>query len=418
MNVLVLKVLLASFLTLIIVVAYFMRQRYPVVQVILNRRGVLLLLIALLRLLPFTLIFLVVNIGAQSDVTAYFWPQATSALSGEVIYRDFVSHYAPFFPYLLAAAVSIWYDPRAIILLMILIESSILLTTHQIYTSQRAANHRGFAAFIYLCLPLPWMMIVLGGQEDIWLWGAGILIYSLIRARHTAWAGVTTSLAFLSTKALFAIAALPLFAIVPNRRPWINGFVLTTLAFSVPLWMIVETAITMPLREGSSVSPPNLWFTMNTLLGDVFPLGSSHFSIASLAFIMILGTWVAWTYRRSILTDVTCFFSTWVLIFVLVLLLSPKSLTNYIAIFMMPLAYLLQNHQVGVWQTSAVLLLNLIGSIQSSFWYRLGGPSPAQLATLDAPSYAIEIAMEAVMLLILVWLAYQCVCWIRLSSKC
>ncbi len=66
----------------------------------------------------FAAAFLILRFEPQSDVVGAYMPQARAAMNGAVIYRDFVSSYAPLFPYALAAALKyVWASPKMIVLL-------------------------------------------------------------------------------------------------------------------------------------------------------------------------------------------------------------------------------------------------------------------------------------------------------------
>src|SRR5690606_41498846 len=55
----------------------------------------------LFRLVPFVLVYILLNIDPQSDVEG-FWEEASLAFQGKIVYRDFWSPYSPLYPYFLA----------------------------------------------------------------------------------------------------------------------------------------------------------------------------------------------------------------------------------------------------------------------------------------------------------------------------
>ena len=99
----------------------------------------------------------------------------------------------------------------------------------------------------------------------------------------------------------------------------------------------------------------------------------------------------------------------WILVYSLLMLLSPKSLGNYAGIFFLPLAFLSVAHNA---HGAAYLwgALNVLVSIQPSLWFRLGTPSYSDGLFLREGPAGLEFAMELAMLGVLaglVWMSGQ-----------
>jgi len=395
MGIVVAKAVLSVVLILLTLGLYRLRNA-SAVQRLTSTQWSVPLAILVFRWLPFTAIYLFLGINAQSDVISYFWPQAVAAAQGEVVYRDFVSHYSPFFPYILSLAIHLWWEPRAIIVLMILIESITLWLANvfcQRYLSKEQCN---YAALIYLMLPAPFVMIVLGGQEDVWLWTAGLLVIWLLVNDKPFWAGVVGGLGFLATKALFALP-LAVYAVTSKRfNHYIIGVGLVGIVSIAVLWPLVGSKIFMPLIESSSLSPPNIWFLLTFINSPYISANANWLSLVSLGSVILIAN----LHQRQTSTPIG-YLSGWVVLYCAVMFLSPKSLGNYVAIFCMPFIYLCIIFQDSL-SLIFMLLLNFLASVQPSLWYRLGSPNHANLAFLDSFLHFTEFSMEIGMLFLLV----------------
>jgi hypothetical protein len=162
------------------------------------------LLAFLSRILPFIIVYIIYGYDAQSDVQI-FWKSAQHAAKFELVYRDFDSVYSPFFAYITALPLYLWDNARAVTLLMIFVELSVLWLTMKTYPAENQPSTL-FKALIYLLLPGPYIFCVLGGQEDIWMWGfACLVVYAWQHKKSDLVLGIITGLGLLTTKAFFVL---------------------------------------------------------------------------------------------------------------------------------------------------------------------------------------------------------------------
>jgi hypothetical protein len=139
-----------------------------------NEKLVLGLGFLLFRLIPWIGIFLIVNEEPRGDIPFFFY-KAEAAKRGGFVYRDFWSYHAPLYAYIISIPVWIWHNARAIVLFMVLMESGILWLTYQTYKSKSSKALQ--LAVIYYMLPAAFMYILVDGQEEVWFWGAALLIW-------------------------------------------------------------------------------------------------------------------------------------------------------------------------------------------------------------------------------------------------
>lgn len=168
----------------------------------------------------------------------------------------------------------------------------------------------------------------------------------------------------------------------------------------------------MPLQEATQVAPPNIWFTLNALSNGQLALGTPLLSFGAMIGVLILGSLFFYRHRQALKT-VEGLLSGWIFIFSAFMLLSPKSLGNYAAIFLMPLTFvvLLRNDRFALGLT---LALNFLVSMQPSLWYRLGSPTHVSLTFLQNPLQFAEFSMELLALVVLAAIAMRCQRWVAL----
>ncbi|WP_439584495.1 hypothetical protein [Dyadobacter bucti] len=213
----------------------------------------------ILRLIPWAGIFLIVSEEPRGDIPFFFY-KAEAAKNGGFVYRDFWSYHAPIYAYIISLPVWIWHNARAIVLFMVLMESGILWLTYQTYKqkSSRALQ----LAIIYYLLPAGFMYILVDGQEEVWFWGAALLIwrYTIRKTDHyEIGIGLLYALALLTIKVTF-IFLLPALLVVVKRPV---KMLLVMAAVGIPAvgflyWQIGDLFL-MPIRHTEQLMTPNLF---------------------------------------------------------------------------------------------------------------------------------------------------------------
>lgn len=241
---------------------YYRNQLKP----ILERNATLTTYLAFigLRIVPFVCVYVVLNQAPRSDVD-FFFNRAVPALQGKIVYRDFMSYHAPLFNYFIGLPLLIWYSPKAIILLMALMEFIIAKATLRYYK----INVLWFV--LYYLLPLPFVAMILSSEEDLWMWGFGLLTLMLPESRRfSLWAGILWGLGMLIIKFMLVVFLIPLFFIVPNRVQYISGLLLVGVPSLALLYALVGMDFLMPIQHSSLPMTPNLVSVLRPLLGTFF----------------------------------------------------------------------------------------------------------------------------------------------------
>jgi len=327
------------------------------------------------RFAVFIGLYIVLDFAVPSDVSAYYLPQARSALDGLLIYRDFPSNYGPLFPYIAACSLLVYNAPESIVLLTILIEGSALFAwTHvgrRFFTDKTVS----LATLIYLCSGAVLFNVPVAGQNQVWL-SAGLAGSLLVAASHRhVTSGAVAGLGLLATKVLFLVPVPALFFGTQKRWRWLTGFLLVSIVGYAAVAFAGGNVLMPILDESGNWTSGNVPYLL-TLLGlDLTTSGSN------LALLALLGGGLASTYLAATIpvwTDTSARLRRAVILLPLLclvlLLFSKKAYTNYLTIFYFPLALVLASRaqtRRGIYQLLLGLgLFNALATLEPSLWYR------------------------------------------------
>ncbi|MBC8153630.1 MAG: hypothetical protein H7Z72_12030 [Bacteroidetes bacterium] len=340
-----------------------------------------------LRLVPFLTLYVLLGFKTTSDLVG-FYNGAVAASQGLMPYRDFITVYAPFYSYLTAIPILIWYDARSIVVFMMVIEGLALWGTYRLYRLSLTT------VLLYLLLPATLLFCVVGGQEDIWMWGFGLLTIPLVRHQRILAVGVVLGLALVLTKALFVLFVPVIFFWVNKKIHLLAGMVIIGVPVLAWLYGVSEWAFLMPMQLTQDPLAPNLRSVLHPFLGDLIDrLPLRAYNYTALASVMILSTVFVWRWKTAGIAYLSMLARAWVLVYALIMLLVPSAYAVYAFGFMLPLlAGGIPNWQRG--RSLAVLVLfNFLAAIQPTTWWRLGRRTYA-LIDLASPRFLLEYTMQ------------------------
>ena len=360
------------------------------------------LLSFLCRILPFLIVYIFYGFDAQSDVQI-FWKSAQHAAKFELVYRDFDSVYSPFFAYITALPLYLWDNARAVALLMIFVELSVLWLTMKTYPAENQPSTL-FKALIYLLLPGPYIFCILGGQEDIWMWGfACLVVYAWQHKKSDLVLGIITGLGLLTTKAFFVLLLPLLLLKVKNKAKFILGNALVELPVLLILFLLGGDSFLMPIRLAQDPMAVNMWSVINPLIWD-YGITKDIKILNWIGLFIILGVALWQTFKSQIL-DIQAFIpKIWIIIFGIMMIVQIGAYANYIFIYSMPLLFCFD-----FFKNKTFLLFTFIiqgfATVQPSFWFRIGKPF-LRFDNLLGAKFAIEYALEIVVFVgVIYWLS-------------
>ena len=366
MNIIVLKAVLSIFLLFI----FWLLLDNPRFRFLIEKRHFISLLFSFLlfRILPFIFIYGILNMPAQSDVEAFYF-QANQAIQFKKVYTEFESFYAPLFPYLIAIPLFFHNSGKSIIFFMIIIEFVAAIGTYHYFKQEDNAKKY---SVLYFLLPAPLVFTVLGGQEDVWMWL--FIAWGLLAAKkfkNEIYLGVFVGLAFLCTKIIIIIFLIPVLFSIVNKKNLLTGIFLITIPAFVFFYWLVGNNIFMPLSESASIYPPNIWTVLFPLTSGNLPINHKSISFIGIGIGVLLSILLTQTKQLSFNSSKFKLVYIWIISYALMIIFSKKSLGNYLAIFMLPLLFTLNLKGMNL---VLLLIINLVGVVQPSTWFRLGMP--------------------------------------------
>lgn len=348
--------------------------------------------ILILRIIPFVLIYVVLNQTPRGDVP-FFWGKATVAYDWKLVYRDFASYHAPLFAYIITLPIALWYTPKAIVLLMVLIEAFIVWGTYRTYKNKTPNALKSI--MLYLLLSGPMVMVLLGGQEDIWLWGVAVwMLYYFQRTQHEGFGlGTRFAVGLLTIKATFVFWLFPLWLLLKKRWQFLWGMVVIGVPSLAVLYWAMGFDFLMPLQMTTNLLTPNLFTISRPLLTAI--LGHAPdlptFSWISLAFTMSAAMWLTYQIRHKPLRQSLplAFLAT----YISMTFFQSTSVGYYAFTYMLPLVFELIDWKKR--QDVAVLLFfNALLVVQPFLFTHLNSPTYDDISVLTHPLYLLEYTFQ------------------------
>ncbi|GAB3313569.1 hypothetical protein GCM10027299_00720 [Larkinella ripae] len=387
------KAAASLFLSVLLVLVW---NRRSAIESFLDRRDAPWLLIfwALLRLVPFLAVYLIFDFAPQSDVANYYYPIGLSAKSLEIPYRDVYNPYAPLYGFWMAIPLVIWNNTRSLVLFLTLVELVAVWLTFRTYDGLLARGERLFRALFYFMLPVPFVMSVLSGQEDIFLWIFALLTIVVLKRDGNAYrCGLLLALGILSTKAVFILIILPFFLLTRRWLPLLAG--LATLGVPALVFLYLKTHslfIDQPLEEGRYLKAPNWASVLHPWTSGFINPDLSIWTYAGLLICLLVGVQ---TLRLRANHDYRTYFPLfYIATFSIMTVVQKNAIANYAYLFMLPLVFQMVDFRK---KTAPVVLLlfNVVAAVQPSFWWRIGQPYYQSIRQLlSRPDYALEYGME------------------------
>ena len=345
------------------------------------------------RLIPFLIIYVALGFEPQSDVP-YFYPIAKSAGRLDIPYRDVYSCYSPFFGHWLSIPLRLFDDLRTIVLTMTLVELGAVWLTVRVYGIGYDRGEQLFRCLVYYLLPVSFVFCVFSGQEDVALWGMGLLgVWLWQRTQYAFLGGVLLGLSLLLTKATFVLLLLPLW-LLTNRK---LAFTLGLAVVGVPtlVWLYRNTGtlfIEQQVFEGTYLKAPNWRSLINPWLNNYLSTDNQPGKWVTLGLLFGSIVWTTTQVRRR--ADLAGYLPMlFVAAYAAMSVLQQNAISNYAYTFMLPLVFcLLDLRRPG--QVAGFLFFNLLAANHPSLWWRLKQPLYASLRELTNPSALAEYTME------------------------
>jgi len=358
----------------------------------------------LLRLIPWIGIFLVLNEDPRGDIPFFFY-KAEAAKAGGFVYRDFWSYHAPLYAYIISIPVWIWHNSRAIVLFMVIMESAILWLTYKTYKikSSRALQY----AIIYLMLPAGFMYILVDGQEEVWFWGAALLIwrYTLKHKDHyEIGAGLLFALTLLTIKVTF-IFLLPAILVVVKKPV---KMLLVMAAVGIPAvgflyWQIGDLFL-MPIQHTEQLMTPNL-FSISRPFVELFihinEKKSTMINWIGLLFTVFLPAYMAFKARHRHISEILP--GIFIAVFVCMMIFQASAMGAYLIAYLMAVLFDIIDIR-KTWHLIVLLAVNWLTVVQPFVWVYIHQPSYTSFGMFGNLSNLFEYVLQILNVLCFVWI--------------
>jgi hypothetical protein len=375
------------------------------------------------RMVVYIVVFLFLDLPAQSDVAGAYYPQAKAALSGLLPYRDFPSSYGPMFSYLAALPLLVWDSPKSIILLTIVFEILSFLLWMRILGMAADAEVARHAAWLYLFSAFPLWNVAILGQNQVWVSALLALSILLAVAYRPISSGLTFALSIIFVKFLSGIFLPGVVSFTKKPVQWISAFGLSLVA-AYGICYAFGLDILLPIKgEGLDATSGNIWYLLSVLGLEIsrpwLHLGCNI--LAGLA--VLLAYWIIIARRKCVfLSDVIL---TMCLVFLVFLSVSKKAYTNYVEMIFLPLCFALSaTIRCRGSEFLRLLLfgfLNIVWLCEPSLWFRwMHNQNLSVLTDLMATgtrAYGyIFLAVDLLLLAGYIWLISE-LAWLLFKSQ-
>jgi hypothetical protein len=358
----------------------------------------------LLRLIPWIGIFLIINEDPRGDIPFFFY-KAEAAKKGGFVYRDFWSYHAPLYAYIISLPVWIWHNSRAIVLFMVLMESGILWLTYQTY-KKRTSNALQLA-MIYYMLPAAFMYILVDGQEEVWFWGAALLIWRFTIKKPVDYeigVGLLYALALLTIKVTF-IFLLPALLVVVKKPV---KMLLVMAAVGLPAvgflyWQIGDLFL-MPIQHTEQLMTPNLFSITRPFVETIIHINEKKSTLINwfgLLFTVFVPAYMAFKARHKHINEVLP--GIFIACFVCMMIFQASAMGAYVIAYLMAVLFEVIDIRKSI-HVVVLLAVNWLTVVQPFVWVYIKQPAYTSLGMFGNPSFLFEYALQILNVLCFFWI--------------
>jgi hypothetical protein len=369
-----------------------------------------------LQLVPalglFVALYVVGHQEPTSDVPGYYIPAARAALAGQVPVRDFALSYAPLFAYVGAALMFVWNSGKVFALFAILLNAVALVWWHSAATACFDRSTARHCTVLYATSGHVLVQALLGTNQA-WI-NAALAASALLVARERSVAsGLAQAVVACTTKVLAHLFWPVLWICAPQRLRWAAAATLPTAAiYAVFLAAGAGPGLLYPLRhEGELISPGNLPYLLDLVLGGTGPLERIVFDILA---VTALALTIAWLYIRASGLPArnrrTLLLAGLALTGLVFMVFSKKSFTGYVIFVLYPIVYVLVSRVAGSrTRIGFLLVFNALLVAEPSLWFHLEGfhwPLRTWFKTVGGPVVTGFTLLDVALLSCYVYLAW------------
>ena len=361
----------------------------------------------LFRLLPFIVVYIYLNQTPRGDIP-FFFPKAEMAIAGKMVYKDFLMYHAPIFPYIISLSLVFWKSSKSLVLLFLVGEFTVLLLTINYLKPTINKKKLLYLSHLYFILPAPLIIVLLGGQEDIWLWGIFVLGLWLYNDKKNIFVlGLVLSFLITTLKFTAIIVFIPIFFMIglKDKLKLFLSVAIPTLLILGYFYLEVGNNLFMFIKHTVDPYSPNLYSISN----PIFASFHNNFNLTQLNWIYL-----------SILSGILMFLGisfyklplekalphVWIISFGLFNILLPASMLYYTFIYLIAIWFFLIKHEN---RTSLLIFLifNTLIISQPYLFVNQGSLIHSDFSFIGKPIQTIEYVTELLSVTLIVYYCLQ-----------
>lgn len=331
----------------------------------------------------------------REETFLFFYTKASNALQLKLVYRDFISYHSPLFAYIIAIPLLIWHNPAVLIGLMILGELLCLIQTNRLIQKTFNEGNYSLHTILYFLLPAPTIMLLFGGQEDIWLWGiyaSGLIVYH--QSKNILKTGLVLSCLLICLKITSIFIFIPLFfqSKFPTKIKWLLGVGIPTIVVFGTIYLFAGNSLFMFIQHTKDPYSPNIFSISYPFLLFIY----ENHSLTTLnwagLFLLCSSLFGLGFYIRNIEFEKTAPY-VWIITFGLFNMLLPASMIYYTYIYMIAIFYYLIINS-SIKRQVLFLFFNLLIIIQPYLFVVQGNTFYSNMDFIKNPLQLVEYISE------------------------
>lgn len=361
----------------------------------------------LLRLLPWFGIFVILDFEPRGDVPFFFY-KAEHAKAGGFVYRDFWSYHAPLYAYIISIPLWLWHNARSIVLLMVLMESLILWFTYRTYKPFKKNALQ--LTYLYWLLPASFMYIMIDGQEEIWFWGIGLMMWRHLLKKQEDYEiglGLLFALGLITLKATFVFLLPAILLVIRKPLKMLVTMACVGLPIIGVLYFFIGDLFLMPIRHTEQLMTPNLFSVLRPFIELFVHIDSTNSTMVNwigLVFTVLLPCLAAWKAKTRHLSEILP--SLFILSYCAMMLFQASAPGAYIVAFLVVVVFQL----VNVDRKTDVLVIVLLGwltVVQPFVNVYFGQPEYVEFSMFEDPRHLLDLTLQLLNVYCFIWIAVK-----------
>jgi hypothetical protein len=248
---------------------------------------------------------------------------------------------------------------------------------------------------MYIVLSAPMVMVLFGGQEDIWLWGVAVwmLYYFLKTKEDGVGLGLLFSSGLIIIKATAGFWLFPLWFLLKKRWAFLLGMIVVGVPSLVILYLLMGMDFLMPLQMTTNLLTPNLFTIvrpmMTAALGHAPDLPT--FSWIGMVITLSSAVWIMYPARHQSLVKTLplAFLATYIAMTIFQLSSPGYYAFTYLLPLVMELVDWKKNRDVVI-----LLIFNALLVVQPFLFTHLGSPTYDDISILTKPLFLLEYVLQ------------------------